>query len=78
MGKKGIMISWVTINGKTIEACQDDGSTIKLTRAQRDLLAKYKMPNYIAEIKKAFSNDHIVANDFVVSKDGEIVFDIKA
>lgn len=75
--KKGIQISWVSIKDKFIEACQEDGSTIKVTRAQRELLAKYKMPNYIAEIKKAFSNDHIVADDFVVQKDGNIVFDIK-
>lgn len=78
MGKKGIQIKCVKIVGKQIEACQEDGSPIKITRAQRDLLAKYKMPNYIAEIKKSFSNDHIVADSFVVIKDGVTVFKLDA
>jgi hypothetical protein len=74
MSKKGVQIGCVRIEGKLVEVIDTNGSLVKVTRAQRELLGKYKNPEYIQEIKKAFSNDHIVANDFVVIKNGETVF----
>jgi hypothetical protein len=74
MSKKGVQIRCVRIEGKLVEVIDTNGSLVKVTRAQRELLGKYKNPEYIQEIKKAFSNDHIVANDFVVIKNGETVF----
>ena len=74
MSKKGVQIGCVRIEGKLVEVIDTNGSLVKVTRAQRELLGKYKNPEYIQEIKKAFSNDHIVANDFVVIKDGKQVF----
>ena len=74
MNKKGVQIGCVRIEGKLVEVIDTNGSLVKVTRTQRELLGKYKNPEYIQEIKKAFSNDHIVANDFVVIKNGETVF----
>ena len=74
MSKKGVQIAAVRINGKIVEAIDKDGALIKVTRQQRELLRNYKAPEYIQEIKKAFSNDHIVADDFMVLKNGDRVF----
>ena len=74
MSKKGIKIAAVRIDGKIVEPIDKDGAIIKVTRTQREVLRNYKDPEYIQEIKKAFSNDHIVATDFMVIKNGIQVF----
>lgn len=74
MSKKGIKIAAVRIDGKIVEPIDKDGAIIKVTRTQREVLRNYKDPEYIQEIKKAFSNDHIVADDFIVIKNGIQVF----
>lgn len=74
MSKKGVKIAAVRIDGKIVEPIDKDGAIIKVTRAQREILRNYKDPEYIQEIKKAFSNDHIVADDFIVIKNGDQVF----
>ena len=72
--RKGVQIDAVRIVGKMVEALTKDGESIKITRAQRELLRKYNNPNYIEDICKAFSNNDVVAKAFIVIKDGESVF----
>lgn len=72
--KKGVKIACVRIDGKIVEPVDSDGNIIKVTRTQREVLRNYKVPEYLQGICKAFSNDHIVANNFVVIKDGKQVF----
>lgn len=72
--KKGVKIACVRIDGKIVEPVDKDGTVIKVTRTQREVLRNYKVPEYLQEINKAFSNDHIVATDFMVIKNGEKVF----
>lgn len=74
--KKGLAIKEVRVEGKIVSVIATDGSLFKVTRTQRNLLCNYKHKDYIAEIKKSFSNDHIVANDFKVIKNGEIKFQL--
>lgn len=72
--RKGVQIAWIRIDGQHVDVMAHDGSLIKVTRAQRELLRKYKSPTYLEDIKKAFSNDDIVAKDYIVLKEGEQVF----
>lgn len=72
--RKGTQIAWIRIEGQHVDVIARDGSLIKVTRAQRELLRKYKNPTYLEDIKKAFSNDDIVAKDYIVLKEGEQVF----
>lgn len=71
--KKGMQIKEVRITNKIVEVICCDDSCMKVTRAQRNVLTNYKQTNYFDAIRKAFSNDHIVANDFKVIKDGDVV-----
>lgn len=72
--RKGVQIAWIRLDGKHVDVMARDGSLIKVTRAQRELLRKYKNPTYLEDIRKAFSNDDIVAKDYIVLKEGEQVF----
>lgn len=72
--KKGLQIAEIVINDRVVDVRCTDGSSMKVTRSQRNLLTDYKREGYVNEIKKAFSNDHIVANDFKVVKNGNVVF----
>ncbi len=74
MSKKGHKIGCVRIEGKLVEVLDTDGSLMKVTRTQREVLRNYKVPEYLQEITKAFSNDHIVADNYMVIKDGQQVF----
>ena len=74
MSKKGKKIECVRIEGKLVEVLDTDGALMKVTRTQREVLRNYKNPEYLQEITKAFSNDHIVADNYVVIKDGQQVF----
>ena len=65
MSKKGKKIECVRIEGKLIEVLDTDGSLMKVTRTQREVLRNYKNPEYLQEITKAFSNDHIVADNYI-------------
>lgn len=62
------------ISNKIIEATAEDGKAVKLSRTERQLLADYKNPQYVDNIKKGFGNPDILSEDFKVYKNGEIKF----
>lgn len=80
--KKGARIKEITIvekvvNGisnKIIEATAEDGKPVKLSRTERQLVADYKNPRYVENLKKGFGNPDILAKDFKVYKNGEEKF----
>lgn len=72
--QKGTQIHAVKITGTLIEVIDKNGELIKVTRAQREAFRNYKKPDYIDEICKLFSNNNIIAYDFIVIKNGELVF----
>lgn len=51
-----------------------NGSNIKLSRTERNILADYKNPNYVEDIIKVFGNSDVLANGFTFVKNGVIKF----
>jgi hypothetical protein len=72
--KKGIQIQKVLINKDHITAYDNNGISVKLTRAQRQLFSNYKHWNFEDKICDEFGNNDVLAHDFIVIKDGEIVY----
>jgi len=73
--QKGSKIHILKIENGRVTAFAEDGSVLKLTRAERRTLADYDDPDYIENIRKMFSNPHIVSDEFKVIKNGEIVYE---
>lgn len=72
--KKGQQIKKVIVDGQLITAIDQDGKEIKLTRSQRDILSRYKSEEYISNIKREWHNDHVIHPEFIVEKNGKIVY----
>lgn len=51
-----------------------NGSNIKLSRTERNILADYKNPNYVEDIIKVFGNSDVLADGFTFVKNGVIKF----
>lgn len=68
--KKGEKLLTVEITEGRICAKNTDGSYVKLSRTERNVLSNYKKPDYIANIKKIFGNPEIIADGFTVVKNG--------
>ena len=51
-----------------------NGSNIKLSRTERNILADYKNPNYVEDIIKVFGNSDVLADGFTFVKSGVIKF----
>ena len=51
-----------------------NGSNIKLSRTERNILADYKNPNYVKDIIKVFGNSDVLADGFTFVKNGVIKF----
>ena len=51
-----------------------NGSNIKLSRKERNILADYKNPNYVEDIIKVFGNSDVLADGFTFVKNGVIKF----
>lgn len=70
---KEINITEKVVNGisnKIVEATAEDGRAVKLSRTERQILADYKNPHYVENIKKGFGNPDILSKDFKVYKNG--------
>lgn len=72
--KKGKQIAVVEISDGMVTAKTTDGSIVKLSRNERNVLSRYKEPNYVEIIKKTFGNPNILSDDFTVIKNGEVKF----
>ena len=51
-----------------------NGSNIKLSRTERNILADYKNPNYVEDIIIVFGNSDVLADGFTFVKNGVIKF----
>lgn len=73
-GKKlqKVLITTSPVQGESafVEAIRVDGSSAKLSRTERKILASYKSKTYVEDIRKTFGCPDILADDFVVYKDG--------
>jgi glucose/arabinose dehydrogenase len=74
--KKGVKIQKVIITDGNITAYDTEGSTIKLTRDERNTLASYKKPDYVESIKKKFGNPNVLDSSFKVEKNGIVKFQL--
>ena len=73
--KKGVKIQTVNIaEDGTITAMDEMRNPIALTRNRRNVLGKYKNPEYVDMIKKEFQNPGILSDDFTVIKNGKTVY----
>lgn len=73
--RKGIVIvkAIIDVDG-ILSTYSDDGELVKLTRYQRNIIHNYKSNNYISDIKKAFNNQNIVSDNFIVIKNNVQVY----
>ena len=75
--RKNTRIQYVEIKGRNVQAFDQNGASVKLSRQQRDMFTKYKSPDFIDNILREFSAD-ILSEDFYIKKfyddDEKIVF----
>lgn len=62
------------ISNKIVTATSEDDKPVKLSRTERQLVADYKNPQYVENIKKGFGNPDIVSPNFKVYKNGTLKF----
>lgn len=78
--KKGLFLAKVYITGSgTVTAYDIDRNEVKLTRNQRNLFTKYDKyteDDFIHHIIKEFSNPKILAPDFFIAVDDDVVFNL--
>ena len=72
--KKGEQIVRVETNNGRMTVTGTNGSNIKLSRTERNILADYKNPNYVEDIIKVFGNSDVLADGFTFVKNGVIKF----
>lgn len=72
--KKGNKLTKVEITNGYVSAYKADGTTAKLSRSERNVLANYKSKSYVDDIIKAFGNPEILEDGFTVIKNGEVKF----
>lgn len=70
--KKGVKLYRVEICDGTVTAFDVSNEKIALTRAQRNIMKKFKGADFLDAIRKAFSNPDILHDDFTVVCNGEI------
>lgn len=73
MGKV-VKIFLVRISKGYTAALDKNLNEIKITRTQRNILCKWKDPNYEQNIEKAFQTPNILAPGFSVEHNGMIVY----
>jgi hypothetical protein len=67
---KGLKLKKVVINNGRIKAYADDGTEIKITRAERHTLSNYNSSTYFDQIRKMFSHPDCIHSDFELIVDG--------
>ncbi|MBR1988452.1 MAG: hypothetical protein IKA36_05385 [Clostridia bacterium] len=72
--KKGKQLAVVEISKCVVTAKTTDGSNVKLSRNERNVLSRYREPDYVEIIKKTFGNPNVLSDDFTVIKNGEVKF----
>ena len=75
--KKGQKIMSVILNGEQVTVYDENGKTIKLTRQQRRVLNNYGKSDYLDRIKKEFSNNHVISNNFTVEDVGHCKLELE-
>lgn len=73
--RKGQKIWTVIIEDGILKAYTKDMTEIKLTRSERNVLSKYKEPDYFENINKEFSHNEPLHTDFSIMKNGVLVFE---
>lgn len=71
---KRTCIAKVVISGKEIKAFNEKGLTVNLTRSQRQIFFKYKLPGFLDVVFHEFQSREILSNDFTIERDGTIVY----
>ena len=72
--KKGEQIVRVETNNGRMTVTGTNGSNIKLSRTERNVLSDYKNPSYVNDIIKTFGNPEIIADGFTFVKNGVTKF----
>ena len=71
--KKAQQIQKIIISGDHVSVYDTDGAEVKITRAQRQLFKNYKHWNFLDKIADEFSRDDVMAKNYCVIKDGDLV-----
>ncbi len=72
--KKGEKLICVETSNGRVSVRSTEGSNVKLSRSERNVLSDYKNPNYVSDIIKTFGNPDILADGFTVIKNGVTKF----
>lgn len=73
--RKGTKIKTIAITAAgTVTATDSEGSNVKLTRSQRNIVTTYKRGNYIERVEKEFGRSVLDPDFVVIGPTGEIVF----
>lgn len=73
--KKGTTIRKVVIDiDGQVTVYDNTGGLVKLSRSQRNLMKRYRDPDYLDNIRKDFGNANVLSDEFEVEKNGVIVF----
>jgi hypothetical protein len=64
----------ITIDNGIINAYDQNGNRIKLSRSQRNAVTKYNVPNFEELVQKEWQNKNVIHDEFTITKDGELVY----